>query len=482
MAIIIIFFSWILVLLNILSILVMIFLERKDTRSIQSWILMFMLLPPGFSLYLYFVLGRGPKLNRSKVEKRNCRIVDEVNNCLDIKKYRTLPLDEGIDTSILKFNFMHNNSAITQNNDLKIFNTAKEKFEELLKDIRGAKSTIHLIYYIIKNDIIGNEIIDALTEKAKEGVKIRLIYDDVGCIAVSKKMFKKLKEAGGEVFSFFPSYLKFINLNLNYRNHRKIVVIDGKIGYVGGMNIGDEYMSLHKRLNPWKDCHLKIVGEAVYFLQLRFLQDLSYVSNHSVETEENFKEKYFPPTYINKTTYTQIVDSGPNKKDYENIKSSYLRMLYSAKKEIFIQTPYLGLDESFLYALISTANYGVKINVMLPKIYDKRIVYRLTSSYINQLLSAGINVYLYNGFIHSKTMVMDDDVTSIGTANFDIRSFSLNFEVNAFITDKDITNKMKEIFYNDMKNCVKLDESYEKNKSLLIKIEEGLSRLFAPLF
>lgn len=460
----------------------MIFLERKDTRSIQSWILMFMLLPPGFSLYLYFVLGRGPKLNKNKVEKRNFRIVDEINNYLKVKDHNSIPSNENIDTSILKFNLLHNNAAITEFNDVKIFNTAKEKFEELLKDIKNAKSTIHLIYYIIKNDIIGNTIVDALTERANAGVKVRLIYDDVGCIAVSKKMFDKLKDAGGEVFSFFPSYLKFINLNLNYRNHRKIVVIDGKIGYVGGMNIGDEYMSLHKKLNPWKDCHLKIIGESVNFLQLRFLQDLSYVSNHRVETEENFREKYFPRTEVSKTTYTQIVDSGPNKKNYENIKSAYLRMIYNAKEEIFIQTPYLGLDESFLSALISTANYGVKINLMLPKIYDKRIVYRLTSSYIHQLLSAGINVYLYNGFIHSKTMIMDNCVTSIGTANFDIRSFSLNFEVNAFITDPDITSKMKEIFYNDIDNCVKLDENYEKNKSLFVKIEEGLSRLFAPLF
>lgn len=471
-----------LVLLNVLSVLIMIFLEKKDTRSIQSWILMFMLLPPGFSLYLYFVLGRGPKLNRNKIEKRNFKIFDEINNYLNVKDYNSIPFNENIDTSILKFNLLHNNSAITEFNDVKIFNTAKEKFEELLKDIKNAKSSIHLIYYIIKNDIIGNTIIDALTEKANAGVKVRLIYDDVGCIAVSKKMFNKLKDAGGEVFSFFPSYLKFINLNLNYRNHRKIVVIDGEIGYIGGMNIGDEYMSLHKKLNPWKDCHLKIIGESVNFLQLRFLQDLSYVSNHKVESEENFKEKYFPKKNVSKTTYTQIVDSGPNKKNYENIKSAYIRMLYNAKKEIFIQTPYLGLDESFLSALISTANYGIKINLMLPKIYDKRIVYRLTSSYIQQLLSAGINVYLYNGFIHSKTMIMDDSVTSIGTANFDIRSFSLNFEVNAFITDQDITNKMKEIFYNDMKNCVKLDENYEKNKSLFVKIEEGLSRLFAPLF
>lgn len=482
MAVIILIFSWIFLLLNILSILIMIFFEKKDIRSIQSWILMFLLLPPGFALYIYFIFGRGPKLNKRKIEARNFRVFNEIQNILNIKDYSEIPQDENIDTSILRFNLLHNKSAITEYNDVKIFNTAYEKFEELISDLKNAKHTIHILYYIIKNDTIGNLLINTLTEKVKEGVKVRLIYDDVGCICVPKKMFDKLKEAGGEVYPFFPSYLKFINLNLNYRNHRKIVVIDGKIGYVGGVNIGDEYMSLHKRLTPWKDCHLKIVGESVNFLQLQFFQDLAYVSNHKIETEENFREKYFPKSNVTKKTYTQIVASGPDSKNYENIKSSYLRMLYNAKKEIFIQTPYLGLDESFLSALITTAQYGIKVRIMLPTIYDKRIVYRVTSSYINQLLEAGIEVYLYKGFIHSKVIVMDDDVSSVGTANFNIRSFSLNFEVNAFITDKSINSQLKEIFYNDIKNCTKVDEDYEKNKSLFIKIEECLSRLFTPLF
>lgn len=481
MAIVIVVFSWIFLFLNILSILIMIFLERKDTRSIQSWILTFLLLPPGFSLYIYFVLGRGPKLNKNKVELRNFVIFNEIDKVLDVKRYSNIP-NENIDTSIMKFNLLHNDSAITEFNDVKILNTAQEKFSELIEDIKNANHSIHLLYYIVKNDTIGNILVEALTEKARQGVKVRLIYDDVGCICVSKKLFDKLKESGGEVYPFFPSYLKFINLNLNYRNHRKIAVIDGKIGYIGGINIGDEYMSLKKKLSPWKDCHLKIVGDAVNFLQRQFIQDLAYVSNHRIETEENFMKKYFPKSNINKKMYTQIVASGPNDRDYEKIKSTYLRMLYNSRKEVFIQTPYLGLDESFLSALISTAQYGIKIRIMLPHIYDKRIVYRVTSSYINQLIRAGIEVYLYKGFIHSKVMIMDDDVVSIGTANFNTRSFSLNFEVNAFVTNRETNQKMREIFYADVENSIKLDENYEKNKSLLVKIEEGFSRLFTPLF
>ncbi len=481
MAILIVVFSWISLFLNVLSILIMIFLERKDSRSIQSWILTFLLLPPGFSLYIYFILGRGPKLNKNKVELRNFIIFNEIDKVLNVKQYSNIPNEE-IDVSILKFNLLHNGSAITEFNDVKILNTAQEKFRELINDIKNATQSIHLLYYIIKNDNIGNVLVDTLTEKAQQGVKVRLIYDDVGCISVSKKLFDKLKQAGGEVHPFFPSYLKFINLNLNYRNHRKIVVIDGKIGYVGGVNVGDEYMSLKKNLSPWKDCHLKIIGESVNFLQRQFIQDLAYVSNHRIETEDNFMKKYFPKSDVQKKTYTQIVASGPNNKDYEKIKSSYLRMLYNSRKEVFIQTPYLGLDESFLSALISTAQYGVRIRIMLPYIYDKRIVYRVTSSYINQLIHAGIEVYLYKGFIHSKVMIMDDDVTSVGTANFNTRSFSLNYEINAFITNREVNSKMKSIFYDDVKNSIKLDENYEKNKSFLIKLEEGLSRLFAPLF
>lgn len=482
MAIIILVFSWIFLVLNVISILIMVFLERKDIRSIQSWILTFLILPPGFSLYIYFVFGRGPKLNKRKVERRNYRIFNELDQILDYNEYKSIPDDENLDTSILRFNFLHNKAAITKNNEIKIFNSAYDKFSELIKDIKDAKHTIHILYYIIKNDKIGNLLIDTLTSKVKEGIKVRVIYDDVGCIGVSKKMFQRLIDAGGEVYPFFPSYMKFINLNLNYRNHRKIVVIDGKIGYVGGVNVGDEYMSLHKRLTPWKDCHIKIVGDAVNFLQLQFIKDLAYVSNHKIEKEDNFKEKYFPKSYVEKVTYTQIVSSGPDKENYEKIKASYIRMLYNAKKEIFIQTPYLGLDDTFLSALISAAQYGIKIRIMIPTIYDKRIVYRVTSSYINQLIKAGVEVYLYRGFIHSKVMIMDDDVVSIGTANLNVRSFSLNFEVNAFITDKDIVRQMKQIFYNDITESNKLDESYEKNKPILIKLEEGFSRLFTLLF
>ena len=482
MAFVILIFSWICMFFNLVSVLIMIFLERKDIKSIQSWVLIFLILPPGFSLYIYFVFGRGPKINRKKIEKRNFKLLSKITNITDIKEYSLIPEDENIDNSILRFNFLHNKSSITKNNDVKILNSAYEKYKELLKDIKNAKSSIHLFYYIIKNDTIGNILIDALSEKAKEGIKVRLIYDDVGCMNVSKKLFNKLKNAGGEVYAFFPSHLKFINLNINHRNHRKVIVIDGKIGYLGGMNIGDEYMSLHQKFKPWKDCHLRIIGDAVNFLQLQFIEDLAYVSDHKIETEHNFKEKYFSQSNINKTTYTQIVASGPDGKNQEKIKHTYLRMLYNAKKEICIQTPYLALDDSFLSAIISTAQSGIKVKIMIPHVYDKRIVYRVTSSYITELINAGVEIYLYNGFIHSKVMIMDDSVTSIGSANFNMRSFYLNFEINAFITDQDTTSKMKQIFYDDMKNSIIVDEYYIKSKSIYIKIEEGFSRLFTPLF
>lgn len=481
MATVLIVFTFLFFLLNVISILIMIFLERKDPRSIQSWILIFLLLPPGFSIYIYIVFGRGPKLNRKKIRNRNYRLFNELSNILNIKDYNKIPNEDNLDTSILKFNLLKNKSAVTENNRVKILNTAQEKFEELIKDIKNAKHNIHFLYYIIKNDNIGNLIINLLAEKAMEGVKVRVIYDDTGCICIPKKLFDKLKNAGGEVYPFFPSYAKFININLNYRNHRKIVVIDGKIGYVGGINIGDEYMSLSKKLSPWKDCHLKIIGDAVNFLQLQFIKDLSYVSNHKIETEKDFQNKYFPKSEIQNKTYTQIVSSGPDEKEYEQIKSTYLKMIYSAKKEIFIQTPYLALDDGFLSAILYAAQYGIKIKIMLPYIYDKRIVYRVTCSYIQQFMDAGIEIYLYKGFLHSKVMIMDDCVTSIGTANFNIRSFSLNYEINAFMTDKDICSKMKKIFFEDIKNSIKLDENYEKSKSLLLKFEEGICRLFTPL-
>lgn len=482
MAFIILTLSWIFMFLNIISVLIMVFLERKDIRSIQSWVLLFLILPPGFSLYIYFIFGRGPKINNKKIEKRNQKLLNELNVFLSSEQYLEILNNNTVDNSILRFNFFHNKSLITKYNNVKILNTAYEKYNELLQDIRNAKHSIHMLYYIIKNDTIGNIVLNALCEKAKEGVKIRLIYDDVGCMNVPRKFFNKLKEYGAEVYSFFPSYVKFINLNINYRNHRKIIIIDGNVGYLGGMNIGDEYMSLNPKLKPWKDCHLKIEGEAVNSLQLQFIEDLSYLTNHKIEKEKNFKEKYFYTKKTNEVTYTQIVASGPDHKNYEKIKAAYLKMLYSAKKEIYIQTPYLALDDGFLAALISTAQSGIKVRIMIPYIYDKKIVYRVTSSYINEFIKRGIEVYLYKGFIHSKVMIMDDCVTSIGSANFNVRSFSLNFEINAFITDCKTAHKMKEIFNEDMKNSILVDKSYIDNKSMYVKFEEGLSRLFTPLF
>ena len=360
-----------------------------------------------------------------------------------------------------------------------VYTDAKYKYEDLLKDIKEATSSIHMLYFIINNDDIGKKVINALAEKAKQGVTVRVLYDHGGSLFTPYKAFSPILENGGEVKRFFPisfgSYLR-----VNFRNHRKIVVIDGKIGYVGGINIGDEYLGLKRRLSPWRDTHLKITGSSVYCLQMRFMEDWYYACRDDFRYDDIMK--YFAP--INEhdkgNTGVQIVSSGPDTNG-EEIKRGMIKMINSAKKRILIQTPYFIPDEPFLEALQNAALAGIEVIVQIPSIPDKRFVYKVTTSYIADLLKFDIKVYQFPGFLHAKMMIVDDTICTVGTSNIDMRSFALNFEVNAFLYGEEFSNKCIKIFYKDLDICIQVTDEEYSSRSLFSKIEEGIYRLMSPL-
>ncbi len=456
--------------INIILIIVVVFFKRKDPAVAMAWLLCFIFMPViGPVIYIIFGWGLKKRTKKKYIEKTRQSFAFSTNtkNAEPAEEYRFLT-DYFKNTS---------KSILTENNSLKVYTDAREKYDDLIEDIKNAKETINLLYFIIRSDEIGKEILTLLTLKALEGVEVRFLYDGFGSILTPNKAFKALKKSkNAEVRAFLPVNIFSYSL-INHRNHRKIAIIDGKIAYLGGMNIGDEYMGL-KKLSPWRDTHLKIVGNAVSEVQRIFCLDWEFTTGENIKANSElfFKE----PIKTDKITPMQIVASGPDS-SCDEIKSGFIKMLYNAKEYVYLQTPYFAPDQSFLDAIKTAAETGVDVRLMIPQIPDKKYVYYTTLSYIDELLASGVKVYLYPGFIHSKTVVSDDSVVSIGTTNIDIRSFTLHFEVNAFIYSSDEAKKNKNIFLNDLKKSKEITQESQKKRSIFQIMKEGFFRLFAPI-
>lgn len=486
----------ILVLFYILSAIISIklILENRDPSKTLIWILIFMLFPV-VGILIYAVLGRNIrkiKMNKTykmanDMKKENLLFnLDEMKELAQgqssmIKKNK-LPHSENIDFRVLRIVSLLLNTGIfpfTLNNKVDIYVDGNEKFKNLIKDIRNAKDHIHLEYFIIKDSEIGQQIKQELIKKAKENVKIRIIYDDVGCwrFWFHRNFFNEMKNNGIEIVPYLKGKIAIpIGGQLNYRNHRKIVVIDGKIGYTGGINIGDEYIGKNKKFGYWRDTHIKIEGTSVYMLQMIFLTDWYYNTK-----EVLLKENLFPKLKIKGNSMMQIVASGPDS-DWESMHYAYFYGICQAKKSIYIETPYFIPDESLLKALKCAVLSGVELIILFPKIADHKIVNTASYSYFQEILECGGKVYLYNkGFLHSKVIIIDDFMASTGSANMDLRSFKLNFEVNAFIYDKSIIEEIKQDFMVDLKNSEELERDKFENRKTIMKVKESISRLFSPI-
>ncbi|MFR7995491.1 MAG: cardiolipin synthase [Clostridium sp.] len=466
---------------NLLTMAFMIFKEKRSTNSIIAWILI-LYLAPYVGFIVFILIGR--KMNNANMFGfKNAELntfKSYLNKNEEKNKYNKESLYEKNKDMILALEAM-DYSPYRNDNNVSMYSDGKLFFNELLKNLKKAKKSINIEFYIFKNDDIGTKILNVLEEKAKEGVEVRLLYDSIGSRSLNRNVLNKLINEGGKVGEFFPSWLKFININMNFRNHRKIVVIDNNVGFVGGFNVGDEYLGKDSKFGYWRDTHIKFTGSAVNDLNLRFLADWRYATKEEVSLEEIFEANEENSNSNN--VGMQIVSSGPNLSDKYEIKMAYLKMIQKAKKYLYIQSPYLIIDNSISDSLKLAAASGVDVKIMIPGKGDHPFVYWANLVYAGDLIKEGIRVFHYdkNAFLHAKTVVIDDEVCSIGTANMDTRSFELNFEVSSFIYSEKIAKEQKYEFENDMKRCEELTLEKYQNRSRIVKIKESLSRLFSDV-
>src|SRR5690625_3176020 len=465
---------------NIILAFTVIFLERKNASSTWAWLMVLFFIPIlGFLLYLIF----GRRLSNQKIftwdTKSRLGVKREVASQLAALEDQTFSLK---DNQLMKYKdlyYMHlkNNDAIfTQSNSVEIFTDGDEKFTALITDLENATDHIHLLYYIIRHDQLGTKIADVLIKKAQEGLEVRLLFDDMGSRSLSRRYIRRLKNAGVHVDAFFPPKIPKLNFKINFRNHRKLAIIDGKVGYIGGFNIGDEYLGKKKKFGYWRDTHLRIYGDAVRNMQTRFILDWNQASRNDILYEDRYYSA-IPAGNIG----VQIVSSGPDS-EWEQIKYGYIKMILSAKEYIYIQTPYYIPDESLRDALRIAVLSGVKVKLMIPNKPDHPFVYWATLSYIGDLLNAGAEVYIYqNGFLHAKTIVVDGKIASVGIANIDVRSFRLNFEVNAFLYDEEIAQKLVDAFQHDITLSTQMTKKLYEQRSIGIRFKESVSRLLSPI-
>lgn len=468
--------------INVFLAIALIFLERRDPTSTWAWLLVLFFIPI-FGFIIYLLLGRQLRERhlfrwegRSKIGIE--KLIAYQLEAIEDESFEFLKTDTEDYYDMIYLHLRNNHSVLTQDNDVQIFTDGHEKFESLLEDLENAKDHIHVQYYIFRLDDIGERINEILIRKAKAGIKVRVLFDDIGSRGLHVKHFRELTESGGEVAAFFPAVLPLINPRLNYRNHRKLVIVDGRIGYIGGFNVGNEYLGLNKKFGYWRDTHLRMEGSAVHPLQTRFILDWNQAAT---KPNIQYDERFFPAIPRKGMVGVQIVSSGPDSQ-WENIKDGYLKMIVLAKEYIYIQTPYFIPDISVLDALRIACLSGVDVRIMIPNKPDHLFVYWATYSNIGLLLKAGAKVYIYeNGFIHAKQIVVDDQVSTVGTANIDVRSFRLNFEVNAFIYDREKSHELAEIFENDIQNSTELTYEMYANRPRRIKIKESVSRLLSPI-
>lgn len=470
------------VVLNLIFAIIIVFFQRRDPKSVWTWLLLLYFIPIlGFIFYLFV----GTDMHKRKMfrvkeieDRLNEAIRQQENSIRNKEIEKRMPEITGF-SDVAMYNLDTMSAVLSDDNDIDIFTDGNKKFDALITDIKEAKEFIHIQYYIIKNDLLFQRIVEVLKEKAKEGVKVRILYDGMGSRFVRKKYWKELRKEGILVAEFFKPSLGRANLRINYRNHRKIVVIDNKIAYVGGFNIGKEYIGLDKKFGYWRDTHLRLKGSAVQGLQIRFLLDWNYASKESLLNDINYIRDCEPGT--RDKCEVQIIYSGPDC-TLPNIRNNYVQLINKAKKNIYIQTPYFIPDEPLMNALLIAIHSGIEVSVMIPCKPDHPFVYWATYSYVGELIMAGAKCYIYeNGFLHSKGIIVDDKVFCYGTANMDIRSFSLNFEVNATVYDEMKSREMAEIFRKDIEESTLLTKEKYLARNLKIRLKEQVCRLLSPL-
>ncbi|MBR4015267.1 MAG: cardiolipin synthase [Anaerotignum sp.] len=470
---------------NVILASLVVFFERRNPASTWAWLLVLFFVPIlGFVVYMVF--GRNSKREKTFREKErydqgvyynylfhNVRSIEKIQEQKSIIAQRGRLVEAEYLTDLA---YLHLNSGnwMTFNNKVEYFNNGKDKFEALVQDIRRAKKFIHMEYYIWRGDRLGTRLVEELTKKAAEGVEVRLLYDGMGNIRLPKYFFDKLHAAGGYTAAFLPRFM----VRLNYRNHRKLCIIDGEVGYIGGFNVGDEYLGIVKRYGPWRDSHLRFQGDALDQMQMRFIMDWNFTAKKG---KIQLAERYFPERSQFEGVRTQIVSSGPDTQ-WKNVRNGYYKMINEAEDHIYLTTPYFVPDDGILEGLRVAALSGLDVRIIIPGNPDHFFVYWASMSYLGELLEAGVRCYQYEkGFIHAKSLFIDGQVASVGTANMDIRSFALNFEVNAFMFDEKITEELEADFLRDLGNCIEITKEWYHRRKWWFKVKEAIARLVSPM-
>lgn len=472
-----------LMIINLLLAVTIVFFQRKDPKSVWAWLLILYFIPVlGFIFYLLI----GTDMHKQKMF-RTKEIEDKINDA--IRHQETSIRNQELEISnpemkdyedLMLYNLHAADAILTNDNQVRFFVDGKEKFKALADDLEKAERSIHIQYYIIRDDELLRGILEILKRKAKQGVEVRILYDGMGGGRfIKKKVWKQIRTMGIQTAEFFPAIFGSLQMRINYRNHRKIVVIDGKTGYVGGFNMAREYLGLDKKFGYWRDTHMRIEGSAVDSLQVRFILDWNFAARSKALT---FEPYLAPAQGVPKGNCpVQIVTSGPDSLE-QGIRNTYLRLIHKARHSIYIQTPYFIPDESIMAALSIAVRSGVEVNIMIPCKPDHPFVYWATYSYVGELVLLGANCYTYmDGFLHAKGIVADEKVLCYGTANMDIRSFSLNFEVNAILYDEGKAREMTEYFREDLKHAKKITRDMYLGRNLLVRFKEQVSRLLSPL-
>ena len=454
--------------------------ETRSATKTMAYLLLILFIPIG-GIIFYILFG----INFWKTKLYSRKSLDDEKMLNRLKKEMEIYVKETI--SPLDLSIENNRelavmvekelrSPLTRRNKVKLLLNGEEKFPEVLEAIRNAKHHIHIEYYIYEWDEIGEQVAELLIQKANEGVKVRFIYDDFGSPNIKKKIEERMRKAGIEIYPFQKVHFYLLANRLNYRNHRKIIVIDGKIGFTGGINVSDKYINNGSHKLFWRDTHLRIDGPGVFYLQYLFLADWNFCTGKILAPE---KFHFSVPADSKDDCFLQVAASGPDSVQ-PSILFSLLQAIYLARKEILITTPYFIPGDSILQALRIAALSGLSVKLLVPGVADSRLVNAASKSYYEDLLCAGVDIYMYQkGFVHAKTLVADGNLSIIGTANMDLRSFELNFEVNVMLYDRKFSEQLRAVFFKDLEDAEKIDRDAWCQRPAYKQLPERIARLFS---
>ena len=474
-----IYVHWIFIVLYvavIVGIMLTVLMDNRQPAKTIAWVLVLLFVPVvGIVLYIFF--GQ----NTRKMKLISGRSLDQLSkrSMLEFVEQRNLRMPEYF-SSLVRLFTNQSLSLPFKDNAVEFYTDGYQFFPALLQAIKGATNHIHLDTYIIADDPLGRLVSDALIAKAREGVEVRLIYDDVGCWRVPERFFDRMRQVGVKVRSFMPVRFPAFTSKVNYRNHRKVCVIDGTQGFIGGMNIALRYVKgLHSGTLPWRDTHMRLRGSVVYALQRAFLVDWYFVDRTLINDH-----RYYPPMpwHISNDSLAQVVTSSPIAQ-WPDIMQGYVRILLEAKRYVYMETPYFLPTEPVLFAMRTAALAGVDVRLLIPRRSDAWLIQLASMSYVTETLEAGVKVRLYEkGFNHSKLLVADDQISTCGSTNIDFRSFENNFEANVFFYDRQTALRIKDIYMRDEDCSINFSEARElHHRPYMHRFVESLLRLLSPL-